>query len=236
MMHAALQEGAIFEHLAVDLPVGVIEAGLQQRGQIGVEEGRPDRRILGDDLAARMAARANIEFLAVGRRRALRCAGLGVHAPDVLRRRFEPDRQAQMRVVRGAPRRLRVRPIDMARAGAVAGLAGDVHVAPRGRIGVGAEIIVLFEVSRVAGGALIVPGLVAPGPVQRAARRQRLVRIKMHPALAALILRPAVPGDSERLIAPARKGDQILLQRIDAERIGDLHNHAARRPALRCAP
>ena len=73
----------------------------------------------------------------------------------------------------------------------------------------------------MAGGALIVPGLVAPGPVQRAARRQRLVRIKMHPALAALILRPTVPGDSERLIAPARKGDQILLQRIDAERKGN---------------
>ncbi len=56
MMHAALQERAIFEHLAVDLPVGMIEAGLQQRRQIGVEEGRSDRRILGDDLAARMAS------------------------------------------------------------------------------------------------------------------------------------------------------------------------------------
>ena len=104
----------------------------------------------------------------------------------------------------------------------MAGLAGDVHVAPARRIAVAGEIIILLQIRRVAGRALIVPGLVAAGPMQRAARGQRLVRIKMHPALAALILRPAVPRDPERLIAPARKGDQILLQRIDAEGIGDL--------------
>ena len=70
-------------------------------------------------------------------------------------------------------------------------------------------------------GAHVVPGLVAPGPVQPIAGRQPLVRIEVEPALAALLLRAAVPGDAERLIAAAGQGDQILLQRIDAERVGD---------------
>ena len=44
----------------------------------------------------------------------------------------------------------------------------------------------------------------------------------MKPPLAALVFRPAVPGDAERLVAAAWHGYQILLQRLDAERIGDL--------------
>ena len=44
----------------------------------------------------------------------------------------------------------------------------------------------------------------------------------MEPALASLFARPAVPGDAERLVAPAGEGNQVLLQRIDAERVRDL--------------
>ena len=44
----------------------------------------------------------------------------------------------------------------------------------------------------------------------------------MEPALAALVLRPAVPGDTERLHPTVREGDQILLQRVDAEGVADL--------------
>ena len=40
MIHAALDERAIFEHFTVDLPIGMIEAGLEQSGQIGIEESR----------------------------------------------------------------------------------------------------------------------------------------------------------------------------------------------------
>ena len=43
----------------------------------------------------------------------------------------------------------------------------------------------------------------------------------MVPSVAALILGTAVPGDAKRLIASLREFDQILLQRLDAERIGD---------------
>ena len=48
MVHPALQERAVFEHLAVDLAVGMVQARLQQRRQVGVEEWRADRRVLGD--------------------------------------------------------------------------------------------------------------------------------------------------------------------------------------------
>ena len=50
----------------------------------------------------------------------------------------------------------------------------------------------------------------------------RLAGIEVEPALAALVLRPAVPGDPERLKTPVGKLDQILLQRKDAERVFDL--------------
>ena len=46
--------------------------------------------------------------------------------------------------------------------------------------------------------------------------------IEVEPALPALLFRAAVPGDPERLQAPAGKRDQVLLQRINAESVGDL--------------
>ena len=52
MIHAALDERAIFEHFAIDLPIGMIEAGLDQCGQIGIEKRRARRWILCDHFAA----------------------------------------------------------------------------------------------------------------------------------------------------------------------------------------
>jgi hypothetical protein len=49
-----------------------------------------------------------------------------------------------------------------------------------------------------------------------------LLRIKVEPALAALVLRPGVPGDRQRLQPAIGKLDEILLERIDAERVFDL--------------
>ena len=37
-IHAALDERSIFEHFAIDLPIGMIEAGLKHGRQIGIEE------------------------------------------------------------------------------------------------------------------------------------------------------------------------------------------------------
>jgi hypothetical protein len=68
------------------------------------------------------------------------------------------------------------------------------------------------------------------GPGERARRRdadgtdgvtkQRCCCSK--PALAALPFRTAVPGDAERLIPAAGKGDPVLLQRIDPEGVSNL--------------
>src|SRR5271165_1230537 len=44
----------------------------------------------------------------------------------------------------------------------------------------------------------------------------------MEPALASLLLRPAVPRNTERLVTSAGKCNQVLLQRVDAEGVGDL--------------
>jgi hypothetical protein len=52
--------------------------------------------------------------------------------------------------------------------------------------------------------------------------RQLLIGVEMEPALAARVLCSTVPGDAERLQAAAGERDQILLQRIDAECVGDL--------------
>ena len=49
-----------------------------------------------------------------------------------------------------------------------------------------------------------------------------LVGVEMKPALAALLLRAAVPGDRQRLQPAVGKLDQILLQRIEAEGVFDL--------------
>ena len=58
--------------------------------------------------------------------------------------------------------------------------------------------------------------------MQFVAEVELLVRVLAEPALPALLLRPRVPGDRERLQAPARQFDQVLLQRIDAEGVLDL--------------
>ncbi len=46
-----------------------------------------------------------------------------------------------------------------------------------------------------------------------------LIRIEMEPALPALLLGPAVPGKRQRLDAAVGKLDEILLKRIEAERV-----------------
>src|SRR6266853_6342294 len=96
--------------------------------------------------------------------------------------------------------------------GTVTGLAGHVDVGPARRIGVGGEIVVLLQIGRMAIGALVIPGLVAAGPVQPIARRQFAVRIEVEPVLSALLFRATIPGDAERLITTPGKGNQVLLQ------------------------
>ena len=81
MIHAALHEGAVFEHLAVDLAVGVIQARLQVGGGIGIEQRRAWLGILRNHPASRVACGARVEFRRDKWLRALGDAGLGVHLP-----------------------------------------------------------------------------------------------------------------------------------------------------------
>ena len=58
--------------------------------------------------------------------------------------------------------------------------------------------------------------------MQRIVVPDRFVGIEMKPALAALVLGSGVPGERQRLQAAVRKLHQILLQRIETERVLDL--------------
>ena len=77
--------------------------------------------------------------------------------------------------------------------------------------------------------------------MQRIVVPDRFVRIEMKPALAALVLGSGVPGERQRLQATVRKLHQILLQRIEAERVLDLEGrelavrHRRSRPGT-CRP
>ena len=71
-VHAALQERAVFEHLAVDLAVGVIKAGLEQRRAGRQSRNLPARRIV---VERPCAARGRGRRHRVRRRPAAGCGG-----------------------------------------------------------------------------------------------------------------------------------------------------------------
>jgi hypothetical protein len=120
------------------------------------------------------------------------------------------------------PALLALGPGDVGGAGTVASLTRDIDLRPGGRVGVGHRIVVLAQLGRVALGAHEVPGLVDAGPMQRITGLELPVGVEVKPALPALILGPRIPGDAERLHPAVREGDQILLERVDAERVADL--------------
>ena len=91
----------------------------------------------------------------------------------------------------------------------------------------GAASIALLQVRRVALRAHEVPVLDRPGPVQRVVGRHALVRIEVEPALPAVRLRARVPGDARAPGSGRRELDQVLLQRIDAEDVGDRGSRAS---------
>src|SRR5262249_39738190 len=78
------------------------------------------------------------------------------------------------------------------------------------------------ESGRMTLGALEVPRLLAARPVEQVPGPERLARVEVEPALPTLVPGPRVPGEAERLEAPVRKSDEVLLERIHAERVGDL--------------
>src|SRR5215813_9439683 len=73
-------------------------------------------------------------------------------------------------------------------------------------------------------GAHEIPVLIELGPMQNIVVADFFIGIVMEPALSALFLRPGIPGNRQSLHASVRKFDQVLLQRIDAERVLHLEN------------
>ena len=114
------------------------------------------------------------------------------------------------------------RPGRMGGARAVAGLAGDVDVAPCRGETVGLGIVVLAVARGMAVRAHVVPILVDAGPVDRFAGPRRVVPVHVKPALPACLRRAGIPGDPVGLQAAVRHFEQILLQRIGAEGVRHL--------------
>ena len=167
-----------------------------------------------------MAARAVLDLggagawrAAHGRRDARRA--IPANAPPLI----ECDLESLVRLL--SPCASAVRPVEVSGSRPVASLAADADLRPRRMEGIGARVEVLQHVRRVAVRALVIPVLVDAGPVQPVARLDGLPRIKMKPALAALPLGARIPGDRQRLQPAARHGDQVLLERFDAEGVQD---------------
>ena len=109
------------------------------------------------------------------------------------------------------------RPGDMTRTLAMTALATDADLGKGRGKSVVRRIIVLAHAGRVALCAHEIPVLVQLGPMQDIVVLDLLVRIEMEPALAAFVLRPAVPGKRESLHAAIGKLNEVLLQRIETE-------------------
>ena len=225
--HLALLERAVIVDLVEHLPVGGIEARGKRRDGVGFGQPAPRNPILGELAAARMAEAAGLDLLAeqAWRQVAMRIAGRGIGRPGDAGAVVEADQQPLARILALAerpPALLLLGPGDVRRALPVTGLAADIDLRPGGGEMIGRRIVVLAHAGRVALGAHEIPVLVQLRPVQEVAGADLLVGIEVEPALAALVLRAAVPGERERLQAAVGKLDEILLQRIDAEGVLDL--------------
>jgi hypothetical protein len=184
------------------------------------DSGLAARRLLRELAAPRVAARAGVDLGARrARSAALRVAGLRIGAPCDSAPLVELHGEAAVRD--RIPTGLALRPCQVASARTVAALAADAHLDEPAGVAARRGVVVLLESDRMTLGAHVVPVLAAPRPVQHVAIVDLLARIQVVPALAAGFLRPCVPGDPERLYAAAVELDQVLLQRVHAERVAD---------------
>src|SRR5215510_6783724 len=113
------------------------------------------------------------------------------------------------------------RPLHVPGAGAMACLARDVDVRPAGFIPIRGGDVALPEVGGVTVRAHEVPVLGPTGPVQHVAGTDRAVGIQLIPALSSGRL-PRIPSKPKRLQASAWQLQQVLLQRINTERVSDI--------------
>jgi len=215
-VHPALEERAPDVHLVALLAVGVVEARREERREVVIEERLPGAVALRDLRAPGVAGRARLDLAVLLPRPATGDgAGRRVDPPGHPATLVEGDRPSLLRV--GASRR--ARPGDVRRAWPVARLASDRQLGPGGRVPVARGIVALADARRMAIRAHVVPVLRAPRPVELVAVVDLLGGIEVKPPLAALRRRARVPGDGERLEASAGELDEVLLQRLEAERV-----------------
>ena len=107
--------------------------------------------------------------------------------------------------------------------GAMASFAADIDGLILGVVAVGAEVVILVNISAMALRTATVPIVIDTGPMQRARMRDVLIGIFIDvvPALTALCLWPGIPSDTQRLKSPPRQGQEQLLEGIHPENIGD---------------
>src|SRR5262245_43295027 len=175
---------------------------------------------------ARVTKAAGLRLLAQGK-----CQ---LAAPSVAA--FRIDRPADRAAFVEANRKPHARIIDLAQwppalagggpgevlgARAMTGLAADVDLRKGRGEAIGRRVVVFAHAGRMTFRTHEIPILVELGPVQEVVVPDRLVGIKVKPALATRLLGAGVPGQRQGLQAAVRKFDQVLLQRVDAE--GVLH-------------
>ena len=225
--HPALLERAVVVDLVAHLPVGVIVPARERRDHVRVGKPPAWNPVLGESGASRVAEAAGLDLLAQQRRRevARRIARARTDRPGDVAPLGEPDQQPHVRVFALAerpPALLRACPADVSRTLSMTCLAAHADFRKaRGKAIVG-RIVILAHAGRMTLRAHEVPVLIEPGPVQDVVVLDLLVRIEMEPALAAFVLGPAVPGDRQRLQPAVGEFDEILLQRVDTERVLDL--------------
>ncbi|MNF66337.1 hypothetical protein D3C84_481260 [compost metagenome] len=189
--HLALGEGAVLEHLILDLAVQLVEFSGQGAGQVVVHQPPVAVVAVVQGRAAGMATGAGFDF---GER-----VGLG-------------QVEGEAGVGRVAPFR---RPLQVLRCRAVAGLAADAEAVPVAGETVLGRVVIAFETGGVALHAHEVGVLLRAAPVQRVLEVHALSRIEVEPGAFL-----HVPGHPEGLQSAAGGFDQVLLQGRDAEGIG----------------
>jgi len=103
----------------------------------------------------------------------------------------------------------------------MAGFASDIYLRPAGIKTPAGGIGMLLQSGGMTFGAHAIPIHCRSCPVQGISMVDFLIRIEMEPALSALCLCAAIPGNRQCLQATIGEGDQVLLQRIMTEGVGD---------------
>lgn len=239
-IHAALQKRPVHVDLIIDLPINVIQARRQQREPMGLFRIRPRNHRFGQSTTTAVAARTGIDLcLGPARLAALRATvfiGLPRH-PMALR---EPDAKTLVQCGDGPIRFVdinsaslacacgRLRPRHMFLPWAMTALTGHIYFRVAGPISAFFGVVGLDEIGGMALGAHVVPVLVGAGPVQAVAGGRDRVGIQVEPALPASLCGAGVPRNVEGLQSPPIQRQQVLLQRIHAERVahGEFAAHA----------